>query len=654
MTGNNSFDGGSTIENGTLSITSQIGLGAAESQVSFTGGTLAVQGSTDLPWILTATTSGDVRIDVADRVAATIRSTGTVTGDGALVKIGNGILVLKNPVDHTGDVDILDGFLDINESSERIADTTALNVAAGGFLRLFNGVTETVGSLAGNGTVLFQSSTGHHLRVGGNDRDTTFSGQIFAQTGGDGALSKIGTGTFTLTGANTYTEGTTIDAGVLQVGDGGTTGSILGDVTNNASLVFNRSNDLAFAGAISGPGSVTKQGAGALTLSGASTYSGGTTLVEGAIVVTGNSNLGADSAPLTFQGGVLQAENPPLISFTHPLVTDGADAVIDLRVGAIRLMGGVTGDGGFVKNGPGELVVQTTASSYGGSTTLNAGVMQIQMSEVLPDDTDLIVNDGASFTLFFGFTETVGSLSGNGAVSFGASGNHLIVGHNNSSTVFSGGIAGGGRLTKIGGGTLALTGANTYGGGTTIDGGTLLANNTAGSATGAGGVTINGGGTLGGTGSAAGSTTVNDGGTAAPGASVGVLTLDDVLFDAGSFFDVELAGAAGVAGVDFDALIVNDTATINPGSTLNIEYLNAFVASPGDSFLILDASTVTGTFDTINFPDGQVWFTVYDPLAGTLSVGVVPEPATLFMLAIVAGGASQRRRHGVSRRIRTR
>ena len=69
-----------------------------------------------------------------------------------------------------------------------------------------------------------------------------------ASISGTGTLTQVGTGTTTLTGANTYTGGTTISAGTLQVGNGGTTGSVAGNVIDNGALVFNRSDAVTFAG----------------------------------------------------------------------------------------------------------------------------------------------------------------------------------------------------------------------------------------------------------------------------------------------------------------------------------------------------------------------------------------------------------------------
>ena len=95
------------------------------------------------------------------------------------------------------------------------------------------------------------------LAAGGGTIDTQgFATTIAQGITGAGALTKAGAGALTLTGNNAYAGGTTISAGTLQLGNGGTTGSIIGDVpTNSGVLAFNRSDANTFAGAISGTGS---------------------------------------------------------------------------------------------------------------------------------------------------------------------------------------------------------------------------------------------------------------------------------------------------------------------------------------------------------------------------------------------------------------
>jgi outer membrane autotransporter protein len=143
----------------------------------------------------------------------------------------------------------------------------------------------TAGSIAGAGTYFLGSK---QLTVGSNNLSTTVSGTIEdggAFSGVGGSLVKVGTGTLTLTGANTYTGGTTINGGGLQLGDGGTSGSILGNVANNGALVFDRSDTMTFAGVISGSGAVSQIGSGTTILTADNPYTGGTTISAGTLAV---------------------------------------------------------------------------------------------------------------------------------------------------------------------------------------------------------------------------------------------------------------------------------------------------------------------------------------------------------------------------------
>ena len=130
----------------------------------------------------------------------------------------------------------------------------------------------TAGSIEGAGTYFLGSNA---LTAGLNNLDTEVSGTIVdggSAGGAGGGLIKVGSGTLTLSGTNTYTGGTTITTGTLQIGNGGGTGSIVGDVINNAALVVNRSGTLELDGAIRGAGNLSQVGLGTLILTGTSTY----------------------------------------------------------------------------------------------------------------------------------------------------------------------------------------------------------------------------------------------------------------------------------------------------------------------------------------------------------------------------------------------
>jgi autotransporter-associated beta strand protein len=150
----------------------------------------------------------------------------------------------------------------------------------------------------GNGTVTFNVADGAvavDLSVAGN------------MVGGN-AYTKTGDGTMVITGANTYTGATNINAGTLQVGNAGTSGSLgTGNVVNNGSLVVDRSDALTVANVISGTGSFTQDGAGTTTLGGTNTYSGDTIVKEGVLVIDGDSLL--DDGTLVVDGGKVEVTN---------------------------------------------------------------------------------------------------------------------------------------------------------------------------------------------------------------------------------------------------------------------------------------------------------------------------------------------------------
>lgn len=154
----------------------------------------------------------------------------------------------------------------------------------------------------GNGAVTFNVADG----------DVAIDLDVTATIIGGNAITKSGEGTMRSTADNTYTGTTNINAGVLQLGAGGTTGTLgTGAVVNNASLVIDRSNDLTVSNAISGSGSLTKGGGiNVLTLTAQNTYSGDTLVNAGTMVLASEGGMrfvpasNGDSNQITGSGGV--------------------------------------------------------------------------------------------------------------------------------------------------------------------------------------------------------------------------------------------------------------------------------------------------------------------------------------------------------------
>jgi len=122
------------------------------------------------------------------------------------------------------------------------------------------------------------------IRVGdGTAAGASFKATINNELTGFVSLDKADAGTLVLGGNNTYTGGTTISGGTLQVGNGGTSGSITGNVINNGTLAFDRSDNSVFGYEISGTGNLVKAGAGTLTLLWQNSYTGGTAITGGVL-----------------------------------------------------------------------------------------------------------------------------------------------------------------------------------------------------------------------------------------------------------------------------------------------------------------------------------------------------------------------------------
>ncbi|TXI90714.1 MAG: hypothetical protein E6Q40_00440, partial [Cupriavidus sp.] len=127
------------------------------------------------------------------------------------------------------------------------------------------------------------------IRVGdGSAAGVAMTATIAAPLEGAGGLEKTDAGRLVLTAANTLAGGTTIREGALQLGDGGTTGSVIGPIDNRGTLIVNRADVVtldAASGAIGGPGALVQAGPGTLVLNGEHAYSGPTTVAAGTLMV---------------------------------------------------------------------------------------------------------------------------------------------------------------------------------------------------------------------------------------------------------------------------------------------------------------------------------------------------------------------------------
>jgi autotransporter-associated beta strand protein len=433
LSGANTYTGATTINAGTLRISADNNLGAAPGTATagrlvLGGGTLAVTTGFTLSANrgISLTTSTVSTIDVAS--SQTLIYGGIAAGAGSLSKTSAGTLRLAGNNSYSGETIVNAGTLALDSANERISNSSALTVASGATFAMA-GFSETVGSIAGAGTISSASGT-PTLSCGANNSDTTFSGII----SGTIALTKQGSGTLTLSGTNTYTGATTINAGTLRI---------------------SADNNLGAA-----PGTAT---AGRLVLGG------------GTLAVTTGFTLSANRG----------------ISLTTSTVS-----TIDVASSQTLIYGGIAaGAGSLSKTSAGTLRLAGN-NSYSGETIVNAGTLALDSAnERISNSSALTVASGATFAMA-GFSETVGSIAGAGTISSASGTPTLSCGANNSDTTFSGIISGTIALTKQGSGTLTLSGTNTYTRLTTISSGVLNIQNAQGTGTTAGGVTVSSGAAL--------------------------------------------------------------------------------------------------------------------------------------------------------------
>lgn len=544
LTNTNTYTGNTNINTGTLllSSTGNLSNGTTVALADNATAIFDIGGNNKTIGLLSGggTTGGNVSLGAgtltlgANNLSATYA--GVISGSGGISKEGGGTFTLTGANTYTGATSITGGGNFDVGASNAISDSSA--IVNSGILRFANGVSDTVGSLAGAGIIFFLGSNA--LTLGGDNTSTTYSGNFF----GSGSITKTGTGTQTLSGNNAgvYTGTVSINNGGLSVGNNAALGdsafilnggalsaassgisvannytvnsaSAIGGSNNftlsgtgalNADLTVSNTATTTLSGILSGSANLIKSGSGTLILGAANTYNGATQINGGTLQLNATGTIANSAVVLAnVSGAVLDINgNSKTIASLAGGGSTGGNVTLGsgtLTVGgndADTTFGGViSGSGGLTKQGEGTMTM-SGANAYTGATTLNKGGIRLGANDVIADNSAVVLANANNTTLFMnGFSDTIGSLAGGGTtggVVFLNSGSALTVGNDNTSTVFDGQLTSNGSLTKIGSGSLTLTSSsNNYSGGTNLNAGTLIAGDN--SALGSNTLTFNGG-----------------------------------------------------------------------------------------------------------------------------------------------------------------
>jgi fibronectin-binding autotransporter adhesin len=372
------YDGGGTASKINLTMSGAGTQTLIGSQITYTGNTTVNSGILELKnngaggaFTSPVTLNNSSTLWLTATTGQTSDFRGNTSGNGSVVKKDVGTVRLGtfsgvNSMTHTGNTTIEAGTLSLQgQANGRCFDTTGDLIINGGATFEFSGLaaqsstTATrFGGLNGSGNITVTYAA-HYLEIGNGDKNGTFSGTI----GGALTLTKIGAGTQVLSNTNTYTGGTTITGGILQLGDGVATGSVVGSILDNAALVLapGTATALTLSGAISGTGTLAMNGPGTATLDATCPYSGTTTVTGGTLVIPATRALSGTSA-VSVTGGTLLVNGTVNLGAT---VTASGTGVIkgNGTIGALTLNAGGTVSPGL---SPGTINVGDTIWNGGG------------------------------------------------------------------------------------------------------------------------------------------------------------------------------------------------------------------------------------------------------------------------------------------------
>jgi autotransporter-associated beta strand protein len=502
LSGDNSatFTGNTTINAGTVRVTAENNLGAAGNDVTLNGGALNIGGSftADSGKVVTVGANGGT-LSIDSGSTLTLGTANQLLGSGALTVQGAGTVDLTgNENSFTGNTTVRGATLSVSGTSgsatginsftvtdqgtllinngsttlDRIGNSAAVTLNGGNIQYAANGKTENIGTLilaGGDSSVGINSSGGKPI--------LNFSS--LSHSGADATVNFIGlSGTLNGSGNNPNISFTTSPALV---------NSIIGGW---ATIEESTASTLEFATL----NSKNVKALGTFETRDQSKWTGTTLNAKPAADVIGGSKMAADRTlnSLTLASGIdVDLNTNTLTIGTGGLIVQGTSFLTNgtLTVGAsgtggtlfahvdsgktlndgAMLANNGSGAVSLVKANGGTMIVSGN-NTYTGGTFVNGGTLQLGAADVIPNNSALTVATGATFDLN-GNNETVGSINGGGSILNSAA--NFKVGSDDTSTTFSGVISGTGKLTKVGNGTLTLSGINTYTGNTVINAGTI-------------------------------------------------------------------------------------------------------------------------------------------------------------------------------------
>lgn len=541
------------------------------------------------------------------------------------------------------------GSLTVNTGGSRLTLSGANNYTGGttissGLLSFANGSLGTTGTITMNGGTLQWNGTNTQdisarlAMVAGKTAtfDTNGNNVTIASAVGNAttaALTKAGTGTLTLTAANTYTGATTVNAGTLSLGNGA-----LGSATGlgTGAVTVNTGGTLQFW---------VNTGTGGTTFANNITLNGGTLLSQdGVNNLSGTVAIGASGGTFKSQWsnknlvltGVISGAGAVTID---RLAGDGGSRVLFQNTGN-TFTGNITINGGTLATnnaqgnnttgqlGANNIATRTITVNNGGTLSVAGNNLFGNGTQTLANTPTLIINAGGTVTTsnfnvlgnvtlnggtlnatansngttylsyeFNGGTVTVGGTAASTISSSAGVGMHLAGGKTSTFNVGTTGAIGGdllvsaplsngsgdrsgiGALTKIGAGTMVLSGINTYTGATTVTAGALRVNgSTAAGST----VSVAAGAILGGSGTIGG--TLNVTGALAPGSSIeSLITGGGVIMNSGSSLAIEIQDATALGA---DLLAITGDLTLNGTVTLDLTKLGAGTWSANDKLTL--------------------------------------------------------------------